>query len=76
VSDRAVTLPSGPPARNLSLGARNSFEQLGSLVTEMPAAKDLVITDDHNPLELLQLRKSEKYRQIMLSQFTRELLAQ
>jgi predicted membrane-bound spermidine synthase len=76
VSDRAVTLPAGAPARNLSIGARNSFERLGSLVTEMPAAHDLIVTDDHNPLELLQLRKGEKYRQIMLSQFTPELLAQ
>jgi hypothetical protein len=76
VSDRPVTLPSGVPARDLSDGARTSFERLASLVTEMPAAKALVVTDGHNPLELLQLRKSEKYRQIVLAQFTRELLAQ
>jgi hypothetical protein len=75
VSDREVALPSGPPARALSAGGRQAYGDLAGKVTALEA-QGAVVTDDHNPLESLQLSKGEAYRRVVLSRFSLELLAQ
>jgi hypothetical protein len=75
VSDQPVALPAGEPARALSAGGREAYGQLASKVTSLDA-QGAVVTDDHNPLESLQLSKGEAYRRVVLSRFSLDLLAQ
>jgi protein-L-isoaspartate O-methyltransferase len=76
VSDRPLAVP-GPDARHpLSTRAAESLASMPSMVTELPGVPGLVVTDDDNPLELLQLRKSEAYQRRMREHFGVELLSQ
>jgi predicted membrane-bound spermidine synthase len=76
VSDRALDVPKPPARRPLSPGAQDALLSLPSMVTALPAVAGLVVTDDDNPLELLQLRKGEGYQRRMREHFGLDLLAQ
>jgi predicted membrane-bound spermidine synthase len=76
VSDRPLPLPAGGGTQPLSEKARAALVSLPSLVTALPAVPGLVVTDDDNPLELLQLRKSEAYGRLLREHFGTDLLAE
>jgi len=76
VSDGPLDLPGPQATRPLSARALEAFASLPSKVVSLPAVPGLVVTDDDNPLELLQLRKGEAYRRLMREHFGLPLLAQ
>jgi hypothetical protein len=76
VSDQPVRLPTGTPARVLSPGARQMLEALPDLVTSVAGPGGLIVTDDYNPLESLQLRKTDAYHRMIREQFGAAVLAQ
>jgi hypothetical protein len=77
VSDAPLSLPTQGARRKLSVGGAQAFEKLPTMVTTLEAAPGgLIVTDDYNPLESLQLRKSEAYRRLTLERFGVDLLSQ
>jgi predicted membrane-bound spermidine synthase len=75
VSASALELPAGPPTRSLSAGGRLAFDALPEMVVQVAGGRGLVVTDDWNPLERMQLRKGEAYREWVVGRFGVELLS-
>jgi len=42
--------------------------------TALPAAGRLIVTDDYNPLESMQVRKAEAYRNLFMERLAFDLL--
>ena len=74
-SAAALDLPAGPPVRSLSPGGRLAFDALPGMVTAVEGEPGLVVTDDRNPLERMQLRKGEAYREWVVGRFGVDLLS-
>jgi spermidine synthase len=76
VSDQPLVVPGPNPKYALSPRAREALEKMSSMVVPLPAVAGLVVTDDDNPLEMLQLRKGEAYRRVLREHFGTALLSE